>query len=84
MLLKEMGELAGSKCGYLQFKLQTVGVFYEDGKWMKAEVLHKVMIESGLKTSNSIYNIISEVKNDTLFKISFTPVQNFHHLSPQR
>jgi len=84
MLLKEMGELASSKCGYLQFKLQTAGVFYEDGKWIKAEVLHKVMIESGLKPSNSIYNIISEVKNDTLFKISFTPVQNFHHLSPQR
>lgn len=64
--------------------VQTAGVFYEDGKWIKAEVLNKVMIESGLKPSNSIYNIISEVKNYILFQISFTPIQNFHHLTPQR
>lgn len=64
--------------------VQTAGVFYEDGKWIKAEVLNKVMIESGLKPSNFIYNIISEVKNYLLFQISFTPIQNFHHLTPQR
>lgn len=29
---------------------QTAGVFYEDGKWIKAEVLNKVMIESGFIT----------------------------------